>query len=106
MDSDKTHKPEDEYFALEEAEKKKRLKEKLRAELERQRREATRDIWFMTCPSCGAKLRAHLFRGVQIDECEECHGVWLDAGELETLAGEEGHSIIADVLKTFIPGEK
>jgi Zn-finger nucleic acid-binding protein len=45
-----------------------------------------------------------VFRGVKIDKCHECGGVWLDAGELETLAGPEGHSVISEILKLFKPG--
>jgi hypothetical protein len=104
MTTEKTPKAEEEYFAKEEAEKKKRLQEKLKEELEKERRASTRDIWFLTCPKCGAKLEEMVFRGVKIDKCHECGGVWLDAGELETLAGPEGHSVISEILKLFKPG--
>ncbi len=30
------------------------------------------------------------FEGVEIDHCPACHGVWLDAGELETLTRSSG----------------
>jgi Zn-finger nucleic acid-binding protein len=41
------------------------------------------------CPSCGAAMDTHPYGGggnVVIDSCHRCRLVWLDAGELETLA--------------------
>ena len=39
----------------------------------------------MRCPLCGVPMREVPRRGVRIDVCPECRGVWLDAGELEKL---------------------
>jgi Zn-finger nucleic acid-binding protein len=35
------------------------------------------------------QLETLQFKGVEIDRCFNCNGTWLDAGELETLAGKE-----------------
>jgi Zn-finger nucleic acid-binding protein len=40
------------------------------------------------CPKCDVGLIMLRFRGVEVDYCDRCRGVWLDAGELETLAGK------------------
>ena len=40
----------------------------------------------MRCPKCGTRLNSHTLHDVSVDECPSCHGVWLDAGELEALA--------------------
>ncbi len=38
------------------------------------------------CPCCGNKeLTARVIDGVEIDLCSQCHGIWLDAGELELI---------------------
>lgn len=37
------------------------------------------------CVQCKLPLRIQVLDGVEIDRCEECGGVWLDRGELETL---------------------
>ncbi len=38
------------------------------------------------CPSCEkTDLFAKLIDGVEIDVCPRCHGIWLDAGELELI---------------------
>lgn len=39
----------------------------------------------MRCPLCDVQMREVERRGVMIDVCPECRGVWLDRGELEKL---------------------
>ena len=39
----------------------------------------------MRCPLCNVPVREVRRRGVKIDVCPECRGVWLDAGELERM---------------------
>ncbi|MER3447179.1 MAG: hypothetical protein C4291_10205 [Candidatus Dadabacteria bacterium] len=103
MSTDKPTKTEDEYFAREDAEKMKRLKEKLRQEILEEQRQNIKDICYMKCPKCGGDLHEVLFRGIKIDRCAACNGVWLDNGELEKLAGHEEKSIIREVLNMFRP---
>ena len=38
------------------------------------------------CPVCYVSMRVVVEEGIEIDVCPICHGVWLDAGELESLA--------------------
>jgi Zn-finger nucleic acid-binding protein len=37
------------------------------------------------CPKCDVGLLIATFRDVEVDYCDRCRGLWLDAGELETL---------------------
>ena len=39
----------------------------------------------MRCPICDVPMREVTRRGVKIDVCPECKGVWLDRGELDHL---------------------
>lgn len=39
----------------------------------------------MTCPRCQARLSPSVRDGIEIDRCDRCRGVWLDAGELDRL---------------------
>ena len=39
----------------------------------------------LTCPKCGAPMRTHKRNGITIEQCTRCHGIFLDAGELEQL---------------------
>ena len=52
-----------------------------------------------SCPRCeGIKLKRHFFsakRLVEVDQCPNCGGYWLDAGELEKIRAEK--SAAADI---------
>jgi Zn-finger nucleic acid-binding protein len=43
----------------------------------------------LVCPKCGGAMRTHARNGVVIDQCRECHGLFLDAGEFERLMAAE-----------------
>ena len=43
-------------------------------------------------PKCGESLKARSFQKIEIDQCSVCGGIWLDAGELESVAEKEGAS--------------
>ena len=76
---------ENEYFHRKEQE----LIEKLRAKRaeEEQREETAASA--IHCPKCDGTLTEITFEDMQIDRCNKCNGVWLDAGELERLIGKE-----------------
>ncbi|GAA6755167.1 hypothetical protein QT17_04810 [Thermus sp. 2.9] len=42
----------------------------------------------LLCPQCGVGMKEVERRGVLIDVCPQCGGVWLDRGELEKLLAE------------------
>jgi ribosomal protein L37AE/L43A len=73
---------EEEYIARKEAERRKKLEEeKKKAEVVERKKKH-----YMHCPKCGSDLKEIDHQGIKIDECQECKGVWLDAGELEEIA--------------------
>ena len=78
---------EEEYFRRKERELIERLRAK-RAE-EEGGREAPRPA--INCPKCDGVLVEITHEGVQIERCEKCNGVWLDAGELERLTSQDEH---------------
>ena len=78
---------ENEYFARRDAEWLKEQRAKLDAE--RAARSAE-----MRCPRCGATLGHRQYKGVSLDSCPSCHGVWLDAGELAMLAHESERELL------------
>lgn len=43
----------------------------------------------LQCPKCAQELQNFLFKGVVVDKCYGCGGVFLDRGELEKLVGDE-----------------
>jgi len=101
MSKSKSSKSEDEYFAKEDAEKKKRLEQKIKDETTERQREELKEICYLKCPKCAGDLNEILFRGVKIDKCADCNGVWLDDGELDKLAGTEEGNVVRDFLGMF-----
>lgn len=101
MSKGKSSKTEDEYFAKEDAEKKKRLEQQLNQEATEKHRAQLKETCYLKCPKCAGDLNEILFRGVKIDKCADCDGVWLDDGELEKLAGPEEGNIVKDFLGMF-----
>ena len=57
-------------------------------------------LHYMHCPKDGMPLESVSFQGLQIERCYHCHGTWLDAGELESLAGKEP-GFIQKVISVF-----
>lgn len=43
----------------------------------------------LVCPRCGGIMDLEDAAGVPVDACLSCHGIWLDAGELEALSEKE-----------------
>lgn len=50
------------------------------------------------CPRCEIPLLSERLHGVEVDRCERCRGVWLDKGELASLAGTEP-SLVTRILE-------
>jgi Zn-finger nucleic acid-binding protein len=41
------------------------------------------------CPHCRVRMDPEQARGVELEACPKCHGLWLDRGELRKLAGAD-----------------
>lgn len=76
---------EEEYFARQEFERRRKLAQERQAELAKEERERAQTLHFMKCPKCGMQLEEIEFHSVRIDKCFQCEGMWLDKGELETI---------------------
>ena len=66
---------EDIYFA----ERDREMLTKLRGQL----RKVAGPSATLKCPKCPGHLETYTFHDVTLDRCHECHGVWMDYGELE-----------------------
>ena len=73
---------ENEYFHKKQQEQ----IEKMRASL---REEITAEISRNRCPKCGQALTAMTFRGVPLDKCTACGGIWLGPKDLHLLAEKD-----------------
>jgi hypothetical protein len=92
---------ENEYFARMEYERLKALAAKHAEKEDKEKREKLKGLHYMHCPKCGNDLAEISYKGVSVDKCTACEGIWLDAGELETILDEEDASIAQRILKVF-----
>lgn len=103
----KPHHSEEEYFAREEALKKQKLALAEAKKLVEEQRKVLKDTHWMHCPKCGMTLQTIEYKGVEIDRCFSCNGVWLDDGELEKIVlqddEEKKSTWIKSVLGIFEP---
>jgi hypothetical protein len=90
---------EEEFFAREDAEKKRKLALQVRLSTEAAERERLRGLHHMRCPKCGLELQEVADRGVEADVCFACGGVFLDRGEIDVVAGPEERGIMAGLLE-------
>jgi uncharacterized protein len=44
-----------------------------------------KELHFMKCPKCGHDMKEQAVEAVTVDRCTFCEGIYLDAGELDTL---------------------
>ncbi len=77
---------EAEYIARMEFEKRKKLEEEKHKRLAEDEKKRLKDLHYMRCPKCGMELIEIDYKGIKVDKCSECEGIWLDAGELDAVA--------------------
>ncbi len=46
------------------------------------------NTYIPVCPACDKPMVTLEWRGIEVDYCIGCHGVWLDHGELQSILGE------------------
>jgi len=84
-DYDKPSKAEDEYFVRQELERRKKWAQEKAASMASEERARLKQLHFMKCPKCGMDLKEIELHGVKVDQCANCGGVFLDAGELDQI---------------------
>lgn len=77
---------EEEYFAKMEFERRKKVMEEEHKKITEENKRKLKELHHMRCPKCGMELIEVNYKGIKIDECSECKGIWLDAGELESVS--------------------
>ncbi len=77
---------EDEYIARMEYEKRKKIEEEKHRKLAEEEKKRLKELHYMRCPKCGMELIEIDYKGIKVDKCSECEGIWLDAGELEAVS--------------------
>jgi hypothetical protein len=92
---------EEEYFKKKELELLKKFEEEREAVKEAQERESCMRFIYLKCPKCFGDLKEEKYKDVSIEKCVKCGGVYLDSGELETLA-ECQHGFLEGLFKHVV----
>jgi hypothetical protein len=92
---------EDEFFAKEDVEKKRKLALQLSKELASDEKKKLRDLHHMHCPKCGMKMEEVRLRNLDVEVCFSCNGVFLDKGEIDVIAAPQQKGIMAAILNWF-----
>lgn len=82
----KPSKSEEEYFTRLEFERKKKIEQEKQQKIAEGEKKRLKEIHYMRCPKCGMELIEIDYKGIKIDKCSGCEGVWLDEGELGAVA--------------------
>ncbi len=97
---DKPSTKEDEYFARNEFERRKKEREENQTAFAEEEKTRLKELHHMRCPKCGMELIEIDYKKILIDKCSHCDGIWLDAGELEEIADDDKGRLIG-FLKMF-----
>lgn len=100
MDTDRPANLEDLHVARHEFELRAKAEESKRAKLETEERKRLGELHHMRCPKCGSMLLTVDYKGIAIDECSHCKGVWLDHSELDQILHLE-RTTLDKFLKLF-----
>jgi uncharacterized protein len=92
---------EDEYFVREDAENKRRIAMEMKKSIAAEHQKALQELHFMHCPKCGMKMQEIRFRGLDVDACFSCGGIFLDKGEIDVIAHPQQKGIMAAILNWF-----
>ena len=107
----KPHNTEEEYFARENALRREKIAKAEAKKAEEAKREELKKLHWMHCPKCGLDLETTHFRGIEVETCRSCKGVWLDHGDIEQAAleapeSEKKSAWVRAVLGIFEPSKK
>jgi ribosomal protein L37AE/L43A len=76
---------EEDYFRRKDQEAIEKMRARMDAQQQAQEVEAAR----LKCPKCDGTLVETNFENVMVDRCDKCNGIWLGAGELESITRQE-----------------
>jgi acetyl-CoA carboxylase beta subunit len=97
---------EEEYFKRQELAKIKKMREEAARKMEREELERMKELHWMRCPKCGMALEEIEYRGVMVDVCLSCGGMFLDKGEVEKIIAAEDRGILARLGSLLFTSEQ
>ncbi len=91
--ANKPSEKEQEYIARMEFEKLQKMKAESQKKLAAEEKNRLRELHYMRCPKCGMELVEIDYQSIMVDKCTKCEGIWLDAGEFESVSKLEKSGI-------------
>jgi hypothetical protein len=98
--TEKPSRNEEEYFARQESDRLKAMRQKAEVEA----RQAERRSHIMKCPRCGADLKVENFHGIEVERCPECLGLWFDHDEAQRLVDLSERPGIGGLFRSIVEG--
>jgi len=77
---------EEEYFARQEIQRRLKAEAEKTLKMDEEEKKRLRELHYLHCPKCGSTLEQAVIKEVTVDLCPGCHGIFLDAGELEKIS--------------------
>ncbi len=105
-DTVKPSQTEDDYFAKEDAEKKRKLALKVHRDMAADEARRLKELHRGHCPNCGQQMHEVKLRTVPVDVCFACNGIFLEASEIETFQrqiNEGRRGVVAAILNWLKP---
>jgi hypothetical protein len=79
---------EDDYFAKEDAEKKRKLALNVQKVMAADEARRLKELHRGHCPNCGQSMHEVKLRGVMVDICFACNGIFLEAHEVQAFQSQ------------------
>ena len=105
-DTVKPSQTEDDYFAKEDAEKKRKLALNVHKAMAADEARRLKELYHGHCPGCGQAMHEVKLRGVPVDICFACNGIFLEAHEVQAFQNQinEGRrGVVAAFLNWLKP---
>ena len=94
--------PEEEYFKREEIAKIRASRKAATHAMADSERDSLKQQHWMRCPKCGMELHEVDFRGVRVDSCFSCGGMYFDAGEVTKILEYEEPGFLDKIVGSLI----
>lgn len=91
---------EEEYILRQEWDRRKQVEQERQNRLAKEERENLKKLHYMKCPKCGMEMISLDFKGIVVDRCTNCEGLYLDKGELDAILKKD-KSVIDRVFNAF-----
>jgi uncharacterized protein len=92
---------EDEWFAKEDAEKKRKLALQQKRALAEAEQKRLKELHWMHCPKCGMQMQEVRYQELTVEVCFSCGGAFLDQGDMDRIAHPQQKGIMAAILNWF-----